>query len=629
LGEQLRVQAEGLTGFLDEIWQDVGENSAWLGGNGENWERGPYYLDGLVPLAYLTGDERLQNKATRWIESILSSQDQTGFFGPQNNEDWWPRMVALKVLTEYYEATNDDRVLSFMGRYFKYESQKLHEQPLFMWAVARAGENVLSTLWLLDKTSNEELIDLSERLLDSSLDWASFFRDVPYKKPMQNYLDWGRMEELRRRYGPLEIAKPSEIPVQEARELFGKYHYSHGVNIAMALKYPALRYRLSGDESYLASVKKGLADLASYHGQIHGLYSCDEHLNGKQPYTGVELCTVVEAMFSFENLIQITGDTEFADMLERLSFNALPATISADYSSHQYDQQVNQVLCSIDKRDWYNNTDTSNIFGLEPHFGCCLANMHQGWPKFVRSLWLKDNSSEDAIVVTAMTYAPSSLSFTVADSEVTIDEDTNYPFAERIAFRIKTQAPDVHFGLSLRIPGWCEKAQLLINGEKVEEPNRPLHTIRRNWSDGDEVILQLRMPALVRRDDATGGAFVTKGPVLYALPISGDWRKAVDRGRFSDYEVYPNEEWAYALVIDHSHLIDTIPNGDWNGLFDENDPPELVELHVRSVSNWSMYHNSAGPLPAEPECVGDTKRVRLVPYGATTLRIALFPVCED
>lgn len=98
LAEQLTLQAQGLTGVLEEIWADVGPDSAWLGGSGEDWERGPYYLDGMLPLAHLTGDPRLLVKASRWIDSILASAGPDGQFGPRSNDDWWPRMVALKCL---------------------------------------------------------------------------------------------------------------------------------------------------------------------------------------------------------------------------------------------------------------------------------------------------------------------------------------------------------------------------------------------------------------------------------------------------------------------------------------------------------------------------------------------------
>ena len=53
LKEQLKRQADGLTGHLDEIYPEVmGPDNAWLGGEGDAWERGPYWLDGLLPLAY-------------------------------------------------------------------------------------------------------------------------------------------------------------------------------------------------------------------------------------------------------------------------------------------------------------------------------------------------------------------------------------------------------------------------------------------------------------------------------------------------------------------------------------------------------------------------------------------------
>ncbi len=58
--------------------------------------------------------------------------------------------------------------------------------------------------------------------------------------------------------------------------------------------------------------------------------------------------------------------------------------------AHQYDQQVNQAICQRSGAHvWTDNGPDANLFGLEPQFGCCAANMHQGWPKFAASLWMK------------------------------------------------------------------------------------------------------------------------------------------------------------------------------------------------------------------------------------------------
>src|SRR5215467_13899692 len=133
LRRQLKIQADGLTGHLDEFWPDVGPNSGWLGGAGEPWERGPYYLDGLLPLAYLTEDPKLIAKARRWVDWTLDHQQPNGAIGPiappdakkpQDYADWWPKMVMLKVLTQYHEATGDPRVIPAMARFFQYHLEQ-------------------------------------------------------------------------------------------------------------------------------------------------------------------------------------------------------------------------------------------------------------------------------------------------------------------------------------------------------------------------------------------------------------------------------------------------------------------------------------------------------------------------
>lgn len=105
-------QKEGLSGNLDRLYPLVmGPTNGWLGGDGDQWERGPYWIDGLLPLAYILDDAELIAKVKPWIEWTLASQKENGYFGPDtdyentivgiqrnNCGDWWPKMVMLKVM---------------------------------------------------------------------------------------------------------------------------------------------------------------------------------------------------------------------------------------------------------------------------------------------------------------------------------------------------------------------------------------------------------------------------------------------------------------------------------------------------------------------------------------------------
>ena len=149
LAEQLHVQANGLGGHLDETWADVGPNSGWLGGSGESWERGPYFLDGLIPLAYLLDDDALKAKAQKFIDWTLDHQAANGMIGPSSNNDWWPRIVMLKALTQYHDATGDARVIPVMDKYFRYQLGELPTRPLRDWGkISLAGRTAQRALAL-------------------------------------------------------------------------------------------------------------------------------------------------------------------------------------------------------------------------------------------------------------------------------------------------------------------------------------------------------------------------------------------------------------------------------------------------------------------------------------------------
>jgi hypothetical protein len=596
--EQLRIQANGLSGHIDEFWPDLGSNSGWLGGTGESWERGPYYLDGLVPLAYLTGDARLIAKVRRWMDWTLDHPQPDGWIGPTNANDkrhprdWWPNFVMLKALTQYQEATGDKRVIPLMQSYFAYQAKHLAERPFKEWAIFRWQDEVLTILWLYNRNHDASLLDLAREVKAQGHDWEAQFADFRFRD---------------------KVSRPDANLS------------THGVNTGMAMKAAPVWWLVSGDPRDRAGLGQMMQQLDLYHGQPEGIFASDEHLAGRDPSQGTELCTVVEAMFSLEVDAAILGDAALGDRLEKIAYNALPATISADMWSHQYDQQANQVSCSLANRRWTTNGPEANIFGLEPNFGCCTANMHQGWPKLAANLWMA--TPDDGLA--AIVYGPSEVTTMVRGGvAVTLTEITDYPFRDAITINVKLARP-AQFPLVLRIPKWSDDTRIAVNGQ-------PLNGIKageffradREWKNGDRV--ELRFPMRVRTSTWYNNSIaVERGPLVYSLKIGESWHKIKQTGPAADWEVYPATPWNYALAIDKSDPAKSVEVKEHplakQPFRADGSPVELI-IKARRLTSWELVDDVAGPLPVSPvKSRRPEEQVTLVPYGAAKLRITAFP----
>jgi hypothetical protein len=624
LKSQLENQSEGLTGNLDDFWPDL-VNSSWRGRNGEAWERGPYYLDGLVPLAYLLNDERLISKVKNWIEPIIASSSDTGWYGPAKNKDRWPLAVANKVLMQYYEATGDKRALNVLTKYFRYLHDSKPDWPDNEWRGVRAMENAVTGYWLYRQTGEPWILETITSIQKNSSDWTTYYEKFPWDSAAvadkKIPLNWG----------------PDGLT-------------AHVVNNAMAIKYPGLWYQQSKDERFKKAVFSGIKKYDLNHGQAGGRFSGDEHLAGKNPGHGSELCSVVEYMYSLEELYAILGDNTLADRLEILAYNSLPGTTTPDMWAHQYDQQANQVLVSVAKRDWTTNGDYSNIYGLMPDFACCLANMHQGWPKYVESMWMATNDNGLALV----TYGPSTVKARVGNGmEVTINEETDYPFNGSVKLTINTEKT-VRFPIDLRIPGWADSVSIRFKNKTIKVKNLSSYKIKERWRNGDQIFIELPMNLRIEKRYNNSLALL-RGPLFFSLQINKEYKSIkINYDNFGykgsvDWEIDPGSPWNYGLVIDKTNImhgmkvtenpVSKYPFADRGDMIWSSDSgkytiwtqdaPVIIKARGMKIPEWTMKNNSADvpPLsPVKPE--GDVETITLVPYGCARLRITEFPVMD-
>lgn len=538
LAKQLRIQADGLTAYINSEFPAPG------------WDHS-YYEEGLVALSFLVDDPRLRSQAKAWVDQRLSRPP----------DSLWSHYIrhAMRYMIEYQEATGDQRIIPWMHEFYlrvkdqqpRGDRRQFKDRPPEDdgWDWSGGSDHLTPLIWLYNRTGDKALLDMADAQFRQEVDgMTEYFLNFP------SQIRW-------------------KTPVG--------FQTTHGVDIAYKIKYPGLFYCLFPEPQYRQAVFEGITRLDTHYGQVGGRYTAHEHLayppeRGREPTNGTELCAVVEYAYTTERLFEIWGDTSLADRLELLVYNCVPGTMTPDMWAHQYDQQANQVLVSDVKRD-FDNDPTANIYGFAPHFPCCLDNMHQGWPRFVESMWMA--TQQNGLV--AATYGPCEVRAKVGDQgrQVTITEETEYPFDGKVRLQL-TLAEPTSFPLCLRIPGWAEGATVEIAGETSKPACQPGSVVEldRKWNDGDTVTLDL--PLTIRAESRCNNSMaVLRGPLYYSLRIGmeyrecsppredadflvplkprQDWAAKPAREKTGlpifDWEIHPTTPWNYALVVDRAH----------------------------------------------------------------------------
>jgi len=597
---QLDLMAAGFTGHLEEISQFCRfDGNAWTSRTGQGkfgWEEVPYWLKGFADLGYLTGDERIQKEARRWIEAVLSSQLPNGYFGSRANLsdaesgarvlDLWPNMVMLYPLRSYYEATGDRRVLDFMTRYFRWQATVPLDRFLpASWQKWRAGDNLDSIYWLYNRTGEPWLLDLARVNHERTADWIG---GIP---------TW------------------------------------HGVNLAQCFREPAQYYQQTHDSRYLDATSRVYETVMSLYGQFPGgMFAADENARPgfSGPRQGSETCAMVEMMHSAEMLLRITGDAAWADRAEDVAFNSLPASMTADLKALHYLTAANQV--SLDRADKSPMIENSgDQFSYNPYqYRCCQHNVAFGWPYFAETLWLATPNNGLA----AAFYAPGKVMAKVGDgAEVSITSETKYPFSSEITMRIGATRP-VRFPLALRLPAWSQQPALRINQTEIAIPpgKRNWVAIERVWHDGDSVRLALPMKVHVRRWERNHNAVsVDRGPLTYSLRIAENWKQYGNDPHWPAYEVTPASPWNYALVLNAPNAASSfreleVPTHSAQP-FSPDGVPLILRARAKRIPQWTIEPNGMiGELQASPvETNSAEEEISLMPMGAARLRITAFP----
>ena len=584
LRRQLEIEAEGLVGNLDLVWPDV-RDSAWIGGDREGWERVPYWLDGFVPLAYLLAREDMIARAKKYIDAILASQKEDGWICPCREEDVpsydsWAVQLIVKVLINYYGCSGDARIPYVVYRVMKnyYDLLSTGKIRLFDWGKYRWFEAFIALNFLKERYSDDWIFALARILREQGTDYTE---KMPLWKEPKNV--W-RFD-------------------------------THIVNLAMMLKYEAVSHDLLG-EAYTDKAECLRTFLDAYNGMPTGSFTGDECLSGLSPVQGTELCGVVEQMYSYEWLYAVTGDAKWAERLEMLAFNALPATVSEDMWTHQYLQMSNQIACLRFPRQAHfrTNNHEAHLFGLEPNYGCCTANMGQGWPKLALSAFLHHGN-------TVLSAVPLPASLTTEAGEIQLS--TEYPFKNDFLYTVKAKAD---MSLCVRIPSFAK--HLTVDGALV--PYTEMLSF--SFVAGETKEIRIAFDTEIMLISRPHNLYCVRcGSLLFSLPIRYE-KKTYEYEKdgvarkvpYCDYEYLPTSAWNYGLTDTAFHVcreaLSEIP-------FSEEHPPVMLKAKGAKIA-WGFlagYDSVAAAAPLSRIPLSEEEELTLIPYGCAKLRMTEIP----
>ena len=614
LRKYLELQRDGLNGQLGTVsaWLDK-NNNQWLSNQGDHgWEEVPYWIRGYCSLAYILDDEAMKAETKTWIQAVLNNQASNGRLGPDgydgNSPDIWAKMPMLWALQTYYEATNTQRVLTAMNRYFKWEMSIPDDKFLKgLWQEKRGGDNLWSVLWLYNRNGDQTILPLIDKLHNATSDWTM-------KGDLPNY---------------------------------------HGVNVAQGFREPATYYIYTGDKEMLQATYNAHNEMRRRYGQMPGgMYAADENARAGyyDPRNGAETCALVEQMASDEILMGITGDVFWADHCENVAFNSFPAALTPDMRALRYITSANMAIS--DEKNHAPSIDNSlrGMLSMSPFSSrCCQHNHGMGWPYFTEHLVMAtaDNG------LATMLYAANETTAMVADGvSLRMEEVTHYPFDETITLILHPER-DVEFPLYLRIPAWAKGAEVSINNEmqQVEGDAAGRYVrISRQWKEGDTVTL--RLPMTVRStvwQQNKSSVSVDYGPLTLSLKIDEEfeahdsrdpefvqddshWQEGVDASLWPCYVLRAKSDWNYGLVVDKQNL--PVNFKVIRKAYPENEQPftlDNVPLEFtavgRQIPSWGFDATGMTdllPTKFAPRAA-ETTPITLVPMGAARLRISAFP----
>lgn len=457
-------------------------------------------LEGMAYSLQNIPDPVLEAKCDEWIDKFAAAQEEDGyintFYTLTGLDKRWDNMDKhemycaghmIEAGVAYYNVTGKRKLLDVCIRMAD------HMMTIFgpgkrNW-VPGHEEIELALVKLYQATGDKKYLEFSEWLLDQ--------RGHGYGSHSVS------QGEAARKWNP--VYYQDDAPVRDMCEIAG-----HAVRAMYLYCGMADVAAYTGDQGYIDALNRLWDDVVLRNMYITGGIGQSAHNEGfTEDYSLPNLTAYCETCASVGMVLwnwrmnQFTGDSKYADVMERSMYNGALAGISLEGDTFFYVNPLESVG-NHHRKPWYG-------------CACCPSQICRFLPSIGNYIY---GVSDNAVWVNL--YMGNTAEVKVAGKDVTLTQKTDYPWDGAIALTVGTKSP-VKTQIRLRIPDWCSSYTLAVNGQPVEAPvEKGYAVIERKWKNDDTVELNLDMPVEVvaadpRVKENEGKRAVQRGPLVYCI----------------------------------------------------------------------------------------------------------------
>ncbi len=603
-------------------------------GEWESSEELPRFVRGITLLGAALDDKHLQDKATSFLQTILSSANEGGDFGPKGRMTSTPKIEGVKALLTYYEATGNEKILPFLKRFFKNQFNTFSMKPLWYDSRARLLEEIPAIEAVYRETDLEWLHDLGEKLRDASNDWFRLADKFPYKRGYAKYVSPGALKRIKKIVETYDVlsAQPSKKLKPLTADFVQKQWKKQlpaietdGVNLAKAAKYAATYGRFIGDDNLKNLSVKLINALNKYHGTPMGMFASDFHLREGAPTDGIDLRASVEMIESLVEVLRETADYSLADILERIVFNVVPTACFADCTAVQDVTLVNQVESSATRTMPLSESEYSNAY-LTKKLSRGAISALSAFPLYMQAACMvKDNE------LNFLTYTPCTMDMLVDGCKLTLSERTSYPFRNTVVFKVEHTSGEPQVKINFRVPK--NTTMQLISGGQVVASGTKQISVKCTLRTGSTFMLKMDIPLTV--EEVGKNSFsLYKGNLLMSLKMPCDIKISEEDRRI--YYVNFIKKWNVAPMLTRRgaggnrslyEAETTSVNEISSTPFSFETPPFELHIRCKNVINWDYDVNGFTQIPSKPVFSEESLERIFLPVGCSLLHITQFPKC--